>query len=67
VLDPFNGSGTTGLVCQQLGRRYIGLDLSMAYMQLSRERLGMVALEEWQNGKSADASDLTGLPLFAQD
>jgi hypothetical protein len=67
VLDPFNGSGTTGLVCQQLGRRYIGLDLSLAYLQLSRERLGMVALEEWQNGKSADASDLTGLPLFAQD
>lgn len=67
VLDPFNGSGTTGLVCQQLGRRYIGLDLSPAYLQLSRERLGMVALEEWQSGKAADASDLTGLPLFAQD
>ena len=27
VLDPFMGSGTTGRVCDQLGRRFVGYDL----------------------------------------
>jgi DNA modification methylase len=61
-LDPFNGAATTGLVCQQLGRRYVGLDLSPEYLKLSRERLGMNAWDEWTNGKRAGAADLG--PLF---
>lgn len=32
VLDPFAGSGTTGLVCHQLGRRFVGIDLSREYI-----------------------------------
>jgi len=32
VLDPFNGSGTTGAVALRLGRRYVGLDLSREYL-----------------------------------
>lgn len=32
ILDPFNGSGTTGRVAQRFGRRYVGLDLSREYM-----------------------------------
>lgn len=35
VLDPFSGSGTTGMVAGQLGRRYIGIDLSAKYLDLS--------------------------------
>ena len=35
VLDPFHGSGTTGMVAQQLGRRYIGIDLNADYLDLS--------------------------------
>jgi DNA modification methylase len=37
VLDPFFGSGTTGMVAQQHGRRYIGFDLG--YADLAEERL----------------------------
>lgn len=32
ILDPFCGSGTTGLVAQFLGRRFVGLDLSLTYL-----------------------------------
>lgn len=45
VLDPFSGSGTTGLVAQQNGRRYVGIDLSAEYLDLSLEtRLQQAAL-----------------------
>mgnify|MGYP001597962781 FL=1 len=33
ILDPFCGSGTVGQVCYELGRRFIGLDLSMKYLR----------------------------------
>lgn len=35
VLDPFNGSGTTGLAAQRSGRRYVGVDLKDEYLKLS--------------------------------
>lgn len=35
VLDPFSGSGTTGQVAINEGRRYIGIDASMEYLDLS--------------------------------
>jgi DNA modification methylase len=40
VLDPFFGSGTTGMVAQKLGRKWIGFDLNPAYEALQRERIG---------------------------
>ena len=40
VLDPFNGSGTTGAVCREWGRDYIGLELNMDYIGLAEERIG---------------------------
>jgi site-specific DNA-methyltransferase (cytosine-N4-specific) len=40
VLDPFSGSGTTGLAAQRTGRRYVGIDLNVEYLELSlRTRL----------------------------
>lgn len=39
VLDPFNGSGTTGQVALQHGRRYIGCELNADYIALTFERL----------------------------
>jgi hypothetical protein len=38
VLDCFNGSGTTGEVCQQLGRNYIGFEKELSYCEMTRER-----------------------------
>lgn len=40
VLDPFSGSGTTGEVAIQHGRRYLGIELNPEYLQMSVRRLG---------------------------
>jgi DNA modification methylase len=46
VLDPFSGSGTTGYAAQQLSRKYVGIDLSRDYLDLSlRTRLLSRALD----------------------
>lgn len=37
VLDPFNGSGTTGRVCMDLHRRYVGVDISKVYIKAARD------------------------------
>lgn len=39
VLDPFNGSATTGVVAMNLGRHYIGLELNPEYIELSHKRI----------------------------
>jgi DNA modification methylase len=38
ILDPFSGSGTTGQVARKWGRRYAGVELNPAYIELSKER-----------------------------
>ena len=46
VLDPFSGSGTTGLAAAKHGRRYIGIDLNREYLDLSlRTRLQQPGLD----------------------
>lgn len=39
VLDPFCGSGTTGVVCARLSRSFIGIDLVRDYLQLAIRRI----------------------------
>lgn len=39
VLDPMNGSGTTCLSALQLGRGFIGIDMSKEYCELARKRI----------------------------
>lgn len=38
VLDPFMGSGTTGVAAQRLGRRFIGIDINPDYCTMAAER-----------------------------
>ncbi|MBN2464602.1 site-specific DNA-methyltransferase, partial [candidate division WOR-3 bacterium] len=39
VLDPFMGSGTTGVACARLSRRFVGIELEPAYVSLTVRRL----------------------------
>jgi len=39
VLDPFMGSGTTGVAAVQLGRRFIGIELNPDYVKVARARI----------------------------
>lgn len=45
VLDPFSGSGTTGLAAIQLGCTYIGMEIDSAQVAESRRRLAMAAMQ----------------------
>jgi DNA modification methylase len=39
ILDPYSGSGTTGLAATLLGHDYIGFDLSEEYHEMARKRI----------------------------
>lgn len=45
VLDPFFGSGTTGLVAERLSRQYIGIELNEEYAEMARQRMRQTCLE----------------------
>ena len=40
VLDPFMGSGTTGMVAAQMGRHFVGVELNPEYTELAYKRIG---------------------------
>ncbi|OPY54468.1 MAG: Modification methylase MwoI [Methanosaeta sp. PtaU1.Bin112] len=39
VLDPFFGSGTVGVVCLELNRRFVGIELKPEYVEIARKRI----------------------------
>lgn len=39
VFDPFMGSGTTGVACMELGRHFIGCEISQEYFKIAERRL----------------------------
>ncbi len=53
VLDPFCGTGTTGLAALALGRRFTGIDLNPAFAALAAERLWHAARTE-QDGTQGE-------------
>lgn len=39
VLDPFMGSGTTGIACKNLDREFIGIEIDENYYEIAKERI----------------------------
>ena len=39
VLDPFTGSGTTGIACARTGRRFVGFEIDRGYLDLATRRI----------------------------
>jgi adenine specific DNA methylase Mod len=57
VLDPFSGSGTTAVAACQLGRSYVGIEISDEYVKNSNERLAHLKKKR----SSASFLDITEL------
>lgn len=60
IYEPFNGSGTTLLAAEQLGRNCYGMELSPGYCDLTVKRLYQYNpnIEIKLNGKPVDAGQL---------
>ena len=43
IVDPFNGSGTTGVVARQLGRKYIGIEKEKEFLDLTIKRISTIS------------------------
>lgn len=46
VLDPFMGSGTTGVACANLGRRFVGIEIDPTYFDIACERIDNAQRQE---------------------
>lgn len=46
VLDPFMGSGTTGVACKKLNRNFIGIELDETYFNIAKERIENTNIQE---------------------
>lgn len=49
VLDPFFGSGTTGVAAKLLGRQFIGIEISEKYCQIARQRIDQALVNKKLN------------------
>ena len=61
ILDPFSGSATTGIAANILGRRYLGLEQSLDFLELSKKRrieLEDIAIKEKYKEKIYKYSDV---------
>ena len=46
VLDPFMGSGTTGVACANLGRKFIGIEIEPKYFEIACKRIDQAQRQE---------------------
>lgn len=69
VLDPFMGSGTTGMACALTNRDFIGIELDPEYLEIARRRIDWAQRQNpdelFEQPKRGGTGDLSELPLFA--
>ena len=49
IIDPFMGSGTTGVACKKLNKDFIGIELSEDYFKIAENRINSFSNEESDN------------------
>jgi len=49
VFDPFSGSSTTGVACINLGRKFVGCELEIDFINMSKKRLEKAIIEKASN------------------
>ena len=63
IIDPFMGSGTTGVACKELGRDFIGFEIDKKYFNIAKDRLngfnqkGVMDLFTYDYEKGEDEND----------
>jgi site-specific DNA-methyltransferase (adenine-specific) len=70
VLDPFSGSGTTVVVAEQLGRRWLGCDTNAEYNQWAIKRLenaGGRSVAYWMQFDAETAQRRESIRIFGED
>jgi site-specific DNA-methyltransferase (adenine-specific) len=50
VLDPFMGSGTTGVACVQTGRNFIGIEIDPTYLAIAEKRIAEAQMQPTLEG-----------------
>ena len=45
IIDPFMGSGTTGVACKELGRNFIGIEIDKGYYEIAQKRIAQATQE----------------------
>ena len=46
ILDPFMGSGTTGVACKKLNRNFIGIEKDKKYFEIAKSRIDNITIQE---------------------
>lgn len=65
VLDPFSGSGTTGIVALKHSRKYIGVELNPDYVELSEKRFDeLLGVEEIKDPETGETKKIQAVKLF---
>ena len=54
ILDPFMGSGTTGVACKLLNRSFIGFELDKNYFEIAESRINGTAIKTKDNWKQGE-------------
>ena len=63
ILDPFMGSGTTGVACEETGRNFIGIEIDADYFKIAQRRIADAQSRMNGTARKVD-SDVKDLPMF---
>ena len=55
ILDPFMGSGTTGVACARLNRNFIGIEINPQYFEIAQRRIAEAQAQMTLNFAEATA------------